>query len=479
MRNFKYVLLFSGILLFSSSCSDWLNLLPEDDLVSDEFWKSQEDVESVLASTYGVLAGEVKNLLFWGELRGGLLSGGRNVKSDASRILKGDITDENSFTNWSGLYKIINGSNQILEFAPPVVERDPSFSQVELKQILSEALFLRALSYFYLVRTFKEVPLVTEPYVSDEQNYYPEKSTEDALLNQIVIDLNQALDGATSSFGTTESNKGRAGIYAIHALLADVSLWMDNYSDALFHCNEIINSSNYAVLSADNWFQNFYPGNSNSSIFEIQFAKRWGYSSGLYETFSYLRNREYTINPRVIELFPENDVRGLNASYKITNLEIWKYIGINPDEERGDALNDNNFILYRLADIHLLKAEALIETLDFEGALDEINYLRGRRGITSTSADPSLNSFEDLLLDERSRELFAEGKHWFDLIRIGKRDNYRRKDKVISALILNAAADEIPSLSVKFRDPYSWYLPIKKEELQINQNLIQNPYYQN
>ena len=100
-----------------------------------------------------------------------MLSEGRNVPSDASKILMGDITETNSLINWSSLYKVINGANQILEFAPQVVARDPSFSLLELNQILSEALFLRAISYFYLVRTFRDVPLILEPYVSDEQNY--------------------------------------------------------------------------------------------------------------------------------------------------------------------------------------------------------------------------------------------------------------------------------------------------------------------
>lgn len=478
MNKIKYILLLSGFLVFTTSCEGWLDLLPEDDLVSEEFWKSQQDVESVLSSSYGVLTSQVKTLLIWGELRGGLLSEGDNVRADGSRILRGDITDVNAYTNWSGMYRLINSANQIIKFAPPVVERDPSFSKEELDQILSEALFLRALSYFYLVRTFNEVPLVTEPYVSDEQNYYPAKSSEQELMASVISDLELALNGAETDFGSVEKNKGRVTEYAIHALLADAYLWMDDYNKAIQHCDFIINSGKYALLSEDNWFQNFYPGNSNSSIFEIQFLRRWGALSGIYETFSYRKNKEYTVNPRITEIFVPGDVRGLNATYKITNMEVWKHIGLNADDERGDLLNDNNFIVYRLADIMLLKAEALIQLQQFDEALDIINYLSERRGTGEILAEPVLNTMEDILLDERARELLGEGKYWFDLIRIGKRDNYRRKDKVISSLILNAAADAIPALSVKFQDPNSWYMPIRKDELQINQNLVQNPYYQ-
>ncbi len=471
-------ILISLVILFMSSCADWLDLLPEDELVSEEYWKSQEDVESVLSNTYAVLAGEVKTLLLWGELRGGLLSEGRNVPADASRILSGDVTETNSLTHWGNMYKVINGANQILDFAPDVVDRDPSFSKLELNQILSEARFLRALSYFYLVRTFKEVPLLLEPYTTDEQDYYPAKSSEDAILAQITADLEWALEYAITSYSSLEYTKGRATKYAVNALLADVYLWADEFSEAAAQCDEIINSNHFALLGKDNWFQNFYPGNSNSSIFEIQFAKRWGTTPGLYETFSYQKSRQYTINTRVLELFEKDvDVRGDGATYSLNNLVIWKYVGINPEEERGDILNDNNFIIYRLADVILMKAEAMIEMNNFEEAIELINEVRIKRGVGLAEPEPALEPMEDYLLDERARELAAEGKQWFDLLRIGKRDNYRRKERVINSLILNASADVILALQVKFQDPYSWYLPINRDELQINLNLVQNPYY--
>lgn len=134
-------------------------------------------MEAVLANSYNQLAIQVKPLLLWGELRGGLMSEGQSVPSDASRIMRGDITDINSLIKWSDLYKLINGVNQILKFAPQVRDYDPSFSLAELRQIESEALFLRALSYFYLVRAFKEVPLILEPYTSDGQDFTRQSPT--------------------------------------------------------------------------------------------------------------------------------------------------------------------------------------------------------------------------------------------------------------------------------------------------------------
>lgn len=476
-KNILYLILLSMTVLALSACSDWLELTPEDDLVSNEFWKSQKDVEAVLFNTYGRLSGEVKNLLLWGELRGGLISEGRSVPSDASKILRGDLTDQNSYAHWSGLYKVINGANQILAFAPDVRSVDPSFTLPELKQIQSEALFLRSIAYFYLLRTFREVPLILDPYISDGQDYYPPKSSEQVILDQITADLNLALDGAAESFESIESTKGRATVFALHALLTDVYLWQDEYEKALASAEVISSSPEFGLMGSNNWFQNFYPGNSNSSIFELQFSKKWNTTSGLYETFSYQKNKQFTINPRVVEIYLPEDIRGVNATYALANLEIWKYIGIDETEERGDALNDNNFIVYRLADVLLLQAEALAEQQLFEEALSIINEIRSRRGIESVSPEPTVLAYEDIILQERARELAFEGKYWFDLIRFGKRDNFRNKEKVIAALTSNASADAIPALTAKFQDPYSWYLPIHRDELEINNNLEQNPYY--
>ena len=477
ISTFILLIAISGLVF--TACTEWLELTPEDDLVSNEYWKSQQDVEAVLFNAYGQFASQVKTLLLWGELRGGLMSEGRSVPSDASKILRGDITETNSLIKWSGLYKVINGANQILAFAPDVRDLDPSFTQPEWKQIEAEALFLRSISYFYLVRSFREVPLILDPYTSDDQDYYPAKSGEAEIMDQILTDLTSAREGAAESFESIENTKGRATFYAVEALLADVYLWLDDYEAALVHCDGIINSGEFGLMGANSWFQNFYPGNSNSSILEIQFSKKWNTSSGLYETFSYKKSKQYIMNPRVVEMFDAGDVRGLNATYALANLEVWKYIGINETEEREDARNDNNFIIDRLADIYLLKAEALAESGRFDEALEAINTIREKRGVENLTAEPSIEAFEDLILQERARELAFEGKYWFDLIRIGKRDNYRNRHKVIAALTANASADAIPALTAKFQDPYSWYLPIYRDELQINNNLVQNPYYKN
>jgi starch-binding outer membrane protein, SusD/RagB family len=88
-----------------------------------------------------------------------------------------------------------------------------------------------------------------------------------------------------------------------------------------------------------------------------------------------------------------------------------------------------------------------------------------------------LNS-RNLLLDERARELAFEGKRWFDLMRMGRRNNYERKSNLIEVIIKNVPATQKRVLGMKLNDPYGWYLPINEKELERNKNLVQNPYYE-
>jgi hypothetical protein len=111
--------------------------------------------------------------------------------------------------------------------------------------------------------------------------------------------------------------------------------------------------------------------------------------------------------------------------------------------------------------------------------LDLINNIRQRAGIT-----PSLGSSEQLgliqiLLEERQREFFAEGKNWFDLLRIGTRKNPGFKELFIDGVLQVASASNSAMIRAILQDENSWYLPIHTDELNTNKLLVQNPYYAN
>ena len=86
--------------------------------------------------------------------------------------------------------------------------------------------------------------------------------------------------------------------------------------------------------------------------------------------------------------------------------------------------------------------------------------------------------FEDAILTERAIELCFEGKRWFDLLRMGRRNNYARKNQLIEIIVSKVPSAQKRVLSVKLSDPNGWYLPIHSTEIERNYKLVQNPYYE-
>ena len=86
-------------------------------------------------------------------------------------------------------------------------------------------------------------------------------------------------------------------------------------------------------------------------------------------------------------------------------------------------------------------------------------------------------AFEDAIMNERAKELAFEGKRWFDLLRLGRRNDYSRKNTLIEIIIEKVPATQKLILASKLTNPFGWYIPIEEDELERNSKLEQNPYY--
>ncbi len=86
-------------------------------------------------------------------------------------------------------------------------------------------------------------------------------------------------------------------------------------------------------------------------------------------------------------------------------------------------------------------------------------------------------SVTEFILAERCREFAYEGKRWFDVLRVAKRNDYERLDLMLSMVLRSAPSDKQVSISNKYKDTRSHYLPIYFTELQANTALVQNPFY--
>jgi len=487
--KFSVVLLL--ITLCSTSCNKYLSLEPQDGIIRQNFWKTKEQLKAAVNGCYAAMLADplVENLFLWGELRGDMLAAGTGVRGPELNVINVNISSTNSLTDWSVIYKAINNCNTVLDFGPDVLASDNTLTQTVLNGYLGEALALRGLLYFYLARSFGDVPLKLKSTSSDDDNLEIAKSTQQQVFDQIIKDLKQAEQYTLTTYGTRNDDKGRITRYTINAILADVYLWTDKYDDCVKACDYIINSNQFTLVPGDNnWFTTvFFQGNSNESLFELQFNQNK--LNPFYNMLAVASKRFRAAIKVAAELYTQDvfditniDIRGDGASTKFNDGSIYKYQGINSGSTRTAGASYAHWFVYRYPDVLLMKAEALNQQGNGQAALDIIQTIRTRANALPGSAmvvDPTdKNGVTNYLLDERAREFAFEGKRWYDLLRNARRNNYERLDLLLDIVSTTAAAEYQQAAIVKFRDKRSHYFPVFLYELQTNKALVQNPFYQ-
>ena len=480
----------AGLILISTSCNDWLELLPPGGLIREEYWQTKADVKAVLMATYESFAGLDGDLFIFGEIRADMVLGDINQPTNEELLMESNIYPDNSICDWSNFYTLINYANEVIKNAPLVQEIDNTFTDFERQGLESEAYFLRSLAYFYLVRLYGEVPLVLEPTETDDADFYLPKSPEDVILDQLVADLeaNRAF-APSGGFATLAENKGRASKQAFDALLADIALWRFDYAAVIEHVEKIEEVPEIDLVPSNMWFDIFYPGNSQEGIFEFQFDGDLQQNNSTYGMTNWYANRydpsQTALNMFASEYDSKEKVRGEGTSIAEQDDDdyiIWKYVGRASDGlslRSGLETSSCNWIVYRYADVLLMKAEALSQMNQFAEAAEILDRIRLRADLNSLLIPNTPSAYEDAIMDERARELAYEGKRWFDLMRMGRRNNYARSSKLIEVIITNVPPTQKRILSAKLTNPLGWYLPIYENEIERNKKLVQNPYYEN
>lgn len=490
----KFSVILMAVVLCSTSCNKYLTLEPQDGIIRQNFWKTKEQLAAAVNGCYASLLQSplVQNLFLWGELRADMLAPGTGTPSTLLDVMNVNINSSNPITDWSSVYRTINNCNTVLDFAPSVLTTDKTLTQQSLNSYMGEARALRALMYFYLARTFGDVPLKLKSTTSDGDNLQIPKSTQQEVFTQIETDLKQAETEVVKTYGSRDLDKGRITYYTVEAMLADLYLWTDQYDKSITACDNIINSHQFSLVPGDsNWFTTlFYQGNSAESIFEFQFGTDGGQqqnpfydllaqSSKVFKAATWVAPELYTIDDLDLT---DVDIRGDGAALKFSDGSIYKYQGINSTSTRSSSASYAHWFVYRYADILLMKAEALNQQGDGQGALDLIQTIRDRAHALTTSAmvvqPDDKDGITDYLLAERGREFAFEGKRWYDLLRNARRNNYARLDLLLNVVSLSAALDYQGAAIVKYRDVRSHYLPINLSELQADKALVQNPFYQ-
>ncbi len=539
------------------SCSDFLEIEPLNDIVLDKFWNEENDVENIVAGCYSGMQNRIliERMIVWGELRSDHLIGGTGVQDNINiqNILKENITANNVYTSWGEFYDIINRCNTVLHYSPLVAERDPNYTETELMATRAEVSAIRDLCYFYLIRTFRDVPYSTQPFLDELQQMAMPATKFDAVLDSLITDLENVKSYAVKTYPVSKTNYqcGRITQDAIHAMLAEMYLWKKDYANSVKYADMVIdaktqrfqneidnaggNSSSYKMFegypliydsyTTGNLYGNAYgtifgSGASRESILELIFAD--DNTRLANHGLSFLYGNQKTM-PGIVKPadFITTDVS--DASYKVyrdkydtryyenlykmsaSQYGVAKYVCKNGmvtvSSTEISAMSQYpsypeeychaNWILYRLTDVMLLKAEALVQMVEGD-AKSEVNdsLLRAAYDIVSvinkrsncattytpiTYANYSTKSqMENLVLEERARELMFEGKRWYDLVRRSLRDG---NTSYLVQQVTRKGSDNASVVQAKLAKMDAIFWPYNLDELKVNPYLVQNPAF--
>ena len=225
-KSIKFATIVAALGMGVSSCS--LDLLPLNEVVLENFWTDKSDVESVVASCYSTFHENkyIHNILAWGEGRSDNTVVGPDCPDGLKYLMKGSIKTTNEYCDWKDLYVVINKCNTVLKYAPEVAKVDPNYTESDLHINIAECKALRAMTYFYLIKTFKDVPLTFEPTIDDDlEKMYLPQTPFTQVLDTLINDLEGCVDYAPVKYHEYEKTVGRFTRPAIQMLLSEMYLW--------------------------------------------------------------------------------------------------------------------------------------------------------------------------------------------------------------------------------------------------------------
>lgn len=508
MVKIKYTLL--SLMLLTSACDKFLEVDTPDNLVQDEFWQNREQVHSALMGLYTSLHNSLNAYHAWGDIRSSFYApgAGEGFKSDYAQFMLQDIYPDNGLLSWAPVYRSVTWINAFLKNAPAVLEHDENFSEPELRAMLGEARALRALDYFYLVRAFRDVPIIMDPYESDSQTFDTSPSPEEEVLDFIEEDLGYALENAPETFEKVNDRYGRITKNAVRALWADVKLWRNEYQACLDLCSQLDAQYASSLVRPLDWYSIFNPGNSTESIFELQYMQQ-GPSSPLFTWFSHVgstgdNQKRYLGNAANIALnaaevlypppspeYSTSDTIRLKdfAAFGLlvsngsgVGVEVYKFSGDAPyvAAYRAAGNRNANYIFYRYREILFMKAEAYGMLGRYGEAEEVINVVREHCDIPllQPGEGGEGEEFFARLLMEREYELGFEGKEWFAAVRVARREGY--EDILVEKTATNHSMRRTyPVIRARVLNPESWFLPYYLTEVENNPQLEQKEFYRN
>jgi hypothetical protein len=497
MKSILKYLLSGALLLAVAACDDTIQYTPETQITGEAYWKTQDDVRAYLGGIYNRLRLN-QNTTLYGEDRSEYWAS--SITGRISTAWSQNLNESNA-PEWTSFYNTIYHCNLLLQKIGAINFTNPA----EKSRIQAQAHFIRAYLYFFMAKTWGDVPLVLEPF---EGTTFPLPSRTP--VQQVFDQINEDIDAAIALFpeagyvtNQSQLGKNQASKPAAYALKADVKMWTArvlgggnaDWQDAI-DAIDLVGASGVSLLPE---FSNVFATTSRKNA-EIVFSLYMNYAelidpstsngSQMYArltnptsvqgilSFDNASEIAYAINgPNADPGYqPSAAAKALLSVYANDKRKKGSYIdGLQSGVVtyafgnkfrgtmfQGDRYFDDDIVIYRWADMLLLRAEAKAAMDNITDAITDLNLVRNRAGIGDYTGATDKATVEREILDERGRELFHENKRWWDLVRA-------HHGNVIDVYTV------VPNLVGK-TTPLYWPVAVRVRSL--NTNIDQTPGYE-
>lgn len=477
MKRFFYKIVSSCILIFLlMGCDKFINVEPIDSLSGNNYWKDQGDAETFTLDIYRLfreatllkgpyfIMGELRNNLVrktnsfpnrWdigyaasGDIRTLVTTERSEPGQDADRFwqrnVEWDILDD-----WKPYYKVIQSSNVLYENVVRLAENNKAVSPAIIKSYQAEAVFMRCMSYFFMIRLFGDVPYFTNAY-----NDKPLPRMSHLRIAELCLEELQTIKNDLPWTYEEPANRGvRAMRGSVIALMMHFNMWLagfktgneqgyyqkvDELGDELTQEGEVTNKA-YELLPISR-IKEIFQGRSKESFFEISNSVNYqgfvpansrkmipfyvldGFTVRLNEDrnnaeLAYLPQRIEKLYPegfpdgRIAAWFDEANWKSGDGKFRFFKFVNFEYGGANQAENYA-----NSIMVFRYAESLLLQAEACAGMGNSEKAVTLLNRVRARAN-ASLYPENGYESLSEAIFYERTKELMGEGYYFFDLVR--------------------------------------------------------------
>lgn len=487
------------------SCKDFFDVAPTDTIKEENFYKNREDLNASAIGMYEALAQESHKFLLWGDARADMVVAGQPEPDPyINEFVVNNVTSNNPYTNYAGLYRTIARCNRQMEKVYDVQKLDSKIDNRDAGAFYGEALLLRAICYYELVRTYDKFPIITSDYAEtityiDAEGQTVTKPTLGLTPDQITAvyrmpknqqevwkliynDVLAALGMLPVNYRwndqslSAKERYGRVSQPLAATLAAEIAIWLGEYQTASSLCDLPIKNSNQSLGTAGTWFNQFSSTYATGhSMFLLGYQYENSFETNRLQEFTSSVRKDggryhlKPFSPMVNALFTDNvsptdaDIRA-QASFKVINGDsvIWKYIGLdNVLSMRPGYQSNASWSVMRSADAWLLKAIADLQLNNYASAFNFINMVRTARGLVildkATFNYTDKTVMDKLIFNERAREFAFEGRRWYDLMLQSKLNG---KNMLADAVAAKYPVKDQAVIRARLMDEKNWYIPV-------------------